>query len=453
MKNSLLTLLLLILLIATAFAQNKSLGVGTATPNTNAALHVNSETNNQGFIMPRLTTSQRNNLGSSLTPTDNGLMLYDTDLNTIYIWDGAKWNTTSQVSGGPKLQYPYRDSVTAALAQPMIYLQYNNPNATQMFYLERFDTTNVTNPFVVEHFGRGAVMAIYQHYKGTGISSLLDNAVNPNMAIRGTTVGTGAGIQGLNNGTGNGFAGLFSIGQPTNTYPAIQANSKGSGSSFRAFQNPTDGTGNGFDAYMFNPASTGSGIFVTHQGLGRAGQFIISNASSTAPALDVETNGTGVAGNFVNTGTNFAIYAQAKGNADAIYARKQAGDGTGSAGNFTNEEPNNPASTLFAMTNAPSGFGLGSMNTAGGNAFAIFQGGMKVSTATLSAGTTITTRAIAYQITGGGPYTFSLTPALSDGEMFYVFNSSGGSVTVSGTAIPSNSGIVFIVLGGVARAF
>ena len=57
MKN-----LLILLAIATAFqvnAQNKTLGVGTATPNPNAALDVVSPTNNQGLLVPRLTTAQR----------------------------------------------------------------------------------------------------------------------------------------------------------------------------------------------------------------------------------------------------------------------------------------------------------------------------------------------------------------------------------------------------------
>ena len=57
------------------FAQNKTLGVGVATPNPNAALHVESPTGNQGFIMPRLTSSQREAMIPLLTAADKGLML------------------------------------------------------------------------------------------------------------------------------------------------------------------------------------------------------------------------------------------------------------------------------------------------------------------------------------------------------------------------------------------
>jgi hypothetical protein len=77
------TLLFFMFLMAiTAVAQNKTLGVGVVTPNPNAALHVESPTANQGFIMPRLTTAQRTatSFVSALAAVDNGLLVYDTDL-------------------------------------------------------------------------------------------------------------------------------------------------------------------------------------------------------------------------------------------------------------------------------------------------------------------------------------------------------------------------------------
>src|SRR3546814_513966 len=77
-------------------AQNKTLGVGVTTPNPNAALHVESPTGNQGFIMPRLTTAQREAMTSLLTAADQGLILFDTDLSSIFIWDGVVWTSTSQ---------------------------------------------------------------------------------------------------------------------------------------------------------------------------------------------------------------------------------------------------------------------------------------------------------------------------------------------------------------------
>src|SRR4051812_10738229 len=75
-----------------SFAQNKTLGVGTPTPNPNAVLHVESPTGNQGFIMPRLTTAQRNAMTSlPLTASEEGMMVYDKDQKKIYIWGGSDW--------------------------------------------------------------------------------------------------------------------------------------------------------------------------------------------------------------------------------------------------------------------------------------------------------------------------------------------------------------------------
>src|SRR5689334_1273574 len=99
MKNNFLLFILLLVGSVGAMAQNKTLGVGTATPNSNAALHVESPTNNQGFIMPRLTTAQRTSI-SPLSATDAGLMVYDTDAKNVFIWDGTTWkNTNNGIAG------------------------------------------------------------------------------------------------------------------------------------------------------------------------------------------------------------------------------------------------------------------------------------------------------------------------------------------------------------------
>ncbi|MBX2943997.1 MAG: hypothetical protein KF860_16810 [Cyclobacteriaceae bacterium] len=80
---------LLILQIG-AVAQN-SVGIGTSTPNPHAVLELVSPGNNQGFLAPGLTTSQRTTLASSLSANDNGLLVYDTSDNKFYYWQDAQW--------------------------------------------------------------------------------------------------------------------------------------------------------------------------------------------------------------------------------------------------------------------------------------------------------------------------------------------------------------------------
>ena len=103
--NRIIVLAFFVLSIAKVQAQNKSLGVGTSTPNPNAALHVESPTGNQGAIMPRLSTAQRTAMGGILGVADAGLLLYDNDLKGLYIWDGVAWQSSA------KLQFPIVDTV------------------------------------------------------------------------------------------------------------------------------------------------------------------------------------------------------------------------------------------------------------------------------------------------------------------------------------------------------
>jgi hypothetical protein len=701
-------------------AQNKTLGVGATSPNPNAVLHVESPTGNQGFIMPRLTTTQRLAAGfiSILGSADNGLMVYDTTLKTIFIWDGASWKSSAQVAGGPKLVYPYVDTIGSApdnsnllrliyagsatenvgvahfenlnpnsgfstifgrtnsktngvadfivnnplnnndalgvstngtgsaifasqtgtgvgiksiinnvnnanpaiWAQtnsnqplsapifglntgtgdvaasfkinngantfPAVYAESNGTGRTAVFnklgttggqpavfvssqgghgiwadhngatgYAAIIQNINATNPnaaLFVEAVGGGESIwaqkstptstgtAIFGEHLGsagsagvfsvknnsntatalaastsgtgmalTGVSSSTTsgmgvgvmgesnsnvfgigvfgkhngtsgfagsfesmNPANTGYALKGFTLGTGAGVYGENAGTGNGFAGLFNVSNAANTYPAIQASSAGSGSGVRVIQSV--GTGAGMDVFMQNTSTTANGLNIEQQGLGNAGFFRINNVSNNITAVFGETNGTGnaVAGLSTNTGraayfqinnsastspavtvtsngtgSSHSLEAFHTGTGDAVFAQANSG----SAGNFQNTNVANTASAIFGMTNAPTGYAMGLINSGNGNAVAIFQGGVKVSTNVVTAAT-IATRAAAYRITSGGTaFTFGFTP--EDGDVYMVFNDTGSAITVQGVAIPLNEGRTIVNFAGIFRGF
>jgi hypothetical protein len=63
-----------------------NVGIGTTAPNTSSKLEVASTT--QGVLIPRMTSSQR----KSIPTPAAGLMVYDLDKLTIYLYDGVKWN-------------------------------------------------------------------------------------------------------------------------------------------------------------------------------------------------------------------------------------------------------------------------------------------------------------------------------------------------------------------------
>jgi len=89
------TIAFLLLLMINPVA-NAQVGIGTATPNASAALDVTSTS--KGFLMPRLTTAQRNTLTSTAV---NGLMVVDTELKAVMIFVDGAW---TEVGGGVKQQ-------------------------------------------------------------------------------------------------------------------------------------------------------------------------------------------------------------------------------------------------------------------------------------------------------------------------------------------------------------
>ncbi len=86
-----------------AFSQ--SMGIGIETPNQNAVLHLVSPNNDQGLMIPQLTTAQRTATSfiSRLTSSDNGLLVFDVDENAFYYWHDNSWQslrTSVNISAG-----------------------------------------------------------------------------------------------------------------------------------------------------------------------------------------------------------------------------------------------------------------------------------------------------------------------------------------------------------------
>ncbi len=76
---------------STLMAQEGSVGIGTQTPNEKAVLHLVAPNNDQGFLVPKLTTTQRNNFSIQLTSAENGMMVFDSDLNQFFFWMTDHW--------------------------------------------------------------------------------------------------------------------------------------------------------------------------------------------------------------------------------------------------------------------------------------------------------------------------------------------------------------------------
>ena len=86
MNKKLQLLVLVVFLNASLFAQ---VGIGTTSPDASAALDVSAT--DKGFLMPRMTTTQRTSIASPAT----GLQVYDTETLSAWTYDGTNWKEGS----------------------------------------------------------------------------------------------------------------------------------------------------------------------------------------------------------------------------------------------------------------------------------------------------------------------------------------------------------------------
>ena len=71
------------------YAQGVSINETGAIGNSNSILDVSSD--DKGLLIPRLAAVARTTLGTALGLADEGMLVYDKDLNEIYHWDGTQW--------------------------------------------------------------------------------------------------------------------------------------------------------------------------------------------------------------------------------------------------------------------------------------------------------------------------------------------------------------------------
>ncbi len=76
-------------------AQNVAINTDGSAPDASAMLDVKS--NNKGMLVPRMTTAQRTGIGSPAA----GLLVYDTDTNNFWFYNGAGWTQMTTGSSGP----------------------------------------------------------------------------------------------------------------------------------------------------------------------------------------------------------------------------------------------------------------------------------------------------------------------------------------------------------------
>lgn len=494
--------LFLLLCSATTFAQNKSLAVGTATANPNAALHVESPTGNQGAIMPRLSTAQRTAMAGILGTVDAGILLYDNDLKALFIWDGDSWESSA------KLSMPFKDSViTATGTTDLFALKYNNAENKRIMRIENLNRSNGSSAVSVSNNGSGlglyvqntndttAVSTVYVtnnsnninatpgpvsiYGESTGLagsagSFKVVNPTNNRSAVYAETLGTGNSIFSRHSGV-NGHAGYFWVSDTTNYDNAIRAQTDGQGSAARLeLTNPNNssaalqinhyGVGvainaikttnggvanfqnvdptNNYNVMELSTNGNGYALNASSSGNQRVAYFTLSNPTSTAPAVSINSNALVDALEVYAFGQGKAATFGADSAAEVIQVRTDGANTMG--GSFFINNPSNAQAAIYGQSSG-TGSALVLNQTNNRAALSIMQGGLQYNVFEPAITGPITTRATIYKMTTSGSY--SIAWPATTGDAFYVYNDSGDSIFIGSDEVVFGFSGFFVYLG------
>jgi hypothetical protein len=92
-------ILIVFLFVATSTFSQHNVGIGTNTPDSNAILEMKST--DKGILIPRMTSTQRNNMTPTLGINQKGLLVFDNDSSKFFYWNGIMWLTFQSGTQGP----------------------------------------------------------------------------------------------------------------------------------------------------------------------------------------------------------------------------------------------------------------------------------------------------------------------------------------------------------------
>lgn len=180
MKKS---LVILFLIIGSSLFAQQNIGMGTLTPNTNAALEI--QATDKGLLIPRLATSDRTALGTGMSNTENSMLVYDINDSIFYYWKKDRWvilgtddqNLDSLILNGTNLTAYIEDGTSAMIdLTPII-------DSTHK-YNEWIDSDSLGGGFSVDFIYAKQAMANGESVVVTDNGSLGIGTTNPTLSFQ-----------------------------------------------------------------------------------------------------------------------------------------------------------------------------------------------------------------------------------------------------------------------------
>jgi hypothetical protein len=147
----------LLLLLAQQLATAQNVGIGTTTPNANAALEIRSS--NKGLLIPRLSSAGRN----AMANVAKGMMVYDTTASAFFYHDGSKWRTFAEPNLDSTINTSYPGAVPDTLImRTNIFTSRNSNKLTGFIFDDGGPTGNYSNNSnSTYYFGNDAENVLY----------------------------------------------------------------------------------------------------------------------------------------------------------------------------------------------------------------------------------------------------------------------------------------------------
>jgi hypothetical protein len=276
-------------------------GIGKNIVNADLSSVLELQSTTQGFLPPRMTTTQRNAIATPAT----GLVVYNTSTNSHNFYNGTAWKALA-VASGVAGQVQFSDGTNLASTGNLLWDNTNNRLGINVSSVANtFDVNG--NAFIGNNINSStsARLAI----KGTGSTSATINTSWQNSANSGIgNVNNAGSVSFIGDGS---FGGNGSFGNPTN---AARLHVKGTGATSATFSLLIQNSSNTVVVRSYDSGGFATGLNALAAGANSFATGENANASGSKAAAFAESIASGTNSFAFSGGTSSGIQSFAFGN-------------------------------------------------------------------------------------------------------------------------------------------